>query len=717
MFRHSVKFPLSIVRKYPLYVERQYVVRLYRTSAPVYRKQIEGQKEECPQEKSGKLFYYTLGAVIIGTGAVVAYAKHDEDFRALLREYVPGSDEFISFITAEETSPIDYLLRVISDLAASLKREVMTMFGQESGKKELPPCDDKQQPYVPPKPIFKDMNLKGDKTDEKRIYVKKPDGEVDITPVPDTSIPKSGDSLNPRDLKELEEAINDASTVAVKTYTDAICALRDLAEDIYQLVDSSIESVDSRIWSKIKKKTEERERLIAEADMALKTATENSKKFRAMLDDPAFPGDEDTKNAVKRSIRRNSDAVVNAKKTYEQEVKRASITEKYWSKVLEARKNFNDEIETLFPNVRINDKKANFNEGEMDLFFLYTYQMVLFYQKELNKLDTLGNLRLIQALEQSKLGDPLAIDAAIEQEVDKERRKIGLEFQKRLLNVKVDCEKAMRVQLKRQAEAHSDHLAEVVDMKEKELDRKMNRMLDEKLHEERMKFKEEVAAMVARLRGIDDVMKCRAASDRKARASQALWAACQALEAALRGPGGSVPPAEEVMKPLENEVNLILKAGAPDDEMVDAVVASIPQEARLRGVYPDSVLRNRFLNVERVAKRVALLPDGGASLPIMLLSYIQSFFIINPANPIPPKELANQPVEVGKFNTFEILQRARYWVDRGDFAQALRYMLLLEGAPHVVAKDWINETRIFLETQQAAIALMAHASAAGLAYS
>lgn len=88
-------------------------------------------------------------------------------------------------------------------------------------------------------------------------------------------------------------------------------------------------------------------------------------------------------------------------------------------------------------------------------------------------------------------------------------------------------------------------------------------------------------------------------------------------------------------------------------------MASIPHEARVRGVYPESVLRERFLNVEKVAKRVALLPDGGSSLPVMFLSYLQSAAVISPANPIPQYELANEPVEFGKFNTFEILQRAR----------------------------------------------------------
>lgn len=47
---------------------------------------------------------------------------------------------------------------------------------------------------------------------------------------------------------------------------------------------------------------------------------------------------------------------------------------------------------------------------------------------------------------------------------------------------------------------------------------------------------------------------------------------------------------------------------------------------------------------------------------------------------------------------------------------ALKYMNLLRGAPRKIASDWLKETRLLLETQQAANTLMAHAAASGLLY-
>lgn len=47
---------------------------------------------------------------------------------------------------------------------------------------------------------------------------------------------------------------------------------------------------------------------------------------------------------------------------------------------------------------------------------------------------------------------------------------------------------------------------------------------------------------------------------------------------------------------------------------------------------------------------------------------------------------------------------------------ALKYMNLLDGAPRKVSSEWLKETRLLLETQQAANTLMAHAAASGLLY-
>lgn len=43
-------------------------------------------------------------------------------------------------------------------------------------------------------------------------------------------------------------------------------------------------------------------------------------------------------------------------------------------------------------------------------------------------------------------------------------------------------------------------------------------------------------------------------------------------------------------------------------------------------------------------------------------------------------------------------------------------MNLLSGAPRSVAKDWMNETRILLETQQAVDTLIAYTGAIGLLF-
>lgn len=95
------------------------------------------------------------------------------------------------------------------------------------------------------------------------------------------------------------------------------------------------------------------------------------------------------------------------------------------------------------------------------------------------------------------------------------------------------------------------------------------------------------------------------------------------------------------------------------DELVAVVIQNLPQEAQERGVFPEDALRERFLNVERVARKLALVPEGGASLPKYFLSYLQSIFILTPDDPISQDELQNKKFDFSKLDTYDILNRAR----------------------------------------------------------
>lgn len=66
----------------------------------------------------------------------------------------------------------------------------------------------------------------------------------------------------------------------------------------------------------------------------------------------------------------------------------------------------------------------------------------------------------------------------------------------------------MRQQLKIQAQTHSDHMADALAVKEKELERHFKKIHNERLEQEQSAYKMQIGAMLGRLRGIDDALKC-----------------------------------------------------------------------------------------------------------------------------------------------------------------------------------------------------------------
>ncbi|KAF6209341.1 hypothetical protein GE061_015088 [Apolygus lucorum] len=287
-------------------------------------------------------------------------------------------------------------------------------------------------------------------------------------------------------------------------------------------------------------------------------------------------------------------------------------------------------------------------------------------------------------------------------EKDRGRKKVAREM-------KAECEQTTKQAIANQGISFEDDLANALAMKEKEVMRKLQREFEEKLLDQREKQRGEMAAILGRLKGMDDLMKERACEDSK---SKNMWSATEALQAALTGTRDCL---KMPLRPLDLEIHAIKNLVGDDDEFTLNVLDAVPRLAIDRGVYSIPALKERFLNVYRIARKVGFLPDGGASLPVMLIQMLKAILVINPSNPIPCYEMLNEPFDPEGLDNFEILQRCKYYMDKGDWYMVLGYLNLLKGASRAVAQDYINELKLFLEMKLIADSLLFNASAEYLA--
>ncbi|XP_074615584.1 MICOS complex subunit Mic60-like isoform X1 [Acropora palmata] len=323
-----------------------------------------------------------------------------------------------------------------------------------------------------------------------------------------------------------------------------------------------------------------------------------------------------------------------------------------------------------------------------------TRQLATFQVEEQKRLE---NSLKVQKEEDSKLTDL---------KVKQETERMAAEFQTKLRTKEADLaaehEASLRQQLRRQAAAYSDHLAEVLRVQETELQDRHNKDLQQKLNEEKSAFETQLTGVLAHMRGIEAAVEGRAEIEKQNMQSQKLWAACQALTTAISNGDAGRP------RPLLPHLTAIHEAAA-DDPLVTQVLNSLPEEAVTRGVLNEENVKHRFYQVRRWCRRVAMIGDDGASPWKHLLSYFQSFFIFDSFEPTKEGEL----VDFENTDTFDLLARADYYLRRGDLELATRLVNQLRGEPRKVARDWLIEARLLLETRQAANLLTAYATVLG----
>lgn len=306
----------------------------------------------------------------------------------------------------------------------------------------------------------------------------------------------------------MEKDIEVAAQIAVKEYASAIKILNEYAEDVKAVVERAIEQSDHSLWSILKNKTASRDTAVESAERTAHTAKTHidklEKHIRSVGKDVAPELIEKTQRnilVITDQLNKSKDALYNAKDS-------AKLSEKYWKKVEEARHYFIDQIQALFPGVDLSTKNLQLSKDDIDLFILHAYSHVLAYQKELQKLNTEGEVRLRRALDALKGEDQVeSTNRQLEYLLEKEKQTLNIENQKKILRIQAEQESKLRKQLKVQSEAHTDHLQDAILEKEKELRRVFNNELSEKLSVEQSAYKLQLATMLGKLKGMDTALK------------------------------------------------------------------------------------------------------------------------------------------------------------------------------------------------------------------
>lgn len=243
------------------------------------------------------------------------------------------------------------------------------------------------------------------------------------------SIPET----HPKNLAELEEKICDSATEAVNYYNKAVYDLRVYTQEITDILDKSVDEVRPPQWEAIKAKTKAKDESIKLAEEKASQAALNVTKLKTLLPKTSAA----TQEMVNINIEKLQADIDTARALYEVEKKMGCITDRYWEKIQKARHHFCEELEALFPNIDIYSKKLDVNEADLDLFILHAYTMILYYQKELARIETVAHEKLKSAIEAAKKigGYEGLSNAQICEVLDEEKRKLTLCFQKQVIEI------------------------------------------------------------------------------------------------------------------------------------------------------------------------------------------------------------------------------------------------------------------------------------------
>merc|ERR1712013_259786 len=582
---------------------------------------------------------------------------------------------------------------------------------------EITPSNDAQEePLLPVnvEKVDKNVTAQVEKISNESIYIAESVEKESEEKVPLAQSVRGFDDAENLSLEgtllDLCKEMQDMVSGAVSGYDASSEAVMMHMNIMQKVLESNLTVKDESVWNEMfvaaQKKSEKdksAEKLEKEAMAAIANVLESISAGRrnkvTSINPKLVLAEEEANQAIyKLDQAKSRRAVVQSK---------ASVMEEYKDLVEAGREQFHKEMASIMPDVKLGEKNGKLTEEELNMFITHAYKKVLFLQQEVAKQQTLEQERFKKALDKQRMETETLASNHLQGELERQAREMEVEHEKKMAAIKEDGEAELRAQLKRQAAAHTDHLADVLNVQEAELTRHHQHEMAEQVNSLTDKQAAALSNLSGKVTGLATAVEERATSDSASLASQALWLACANLNTTVNTGEVTASSWEEKLKPLVKDVEMV-KTVAGGDELVKVVLASISPLALERGVYTEDSLKERFVNVEKAARRVAGVGEEGGSLLAFGLSYLQSILMVN-LEERSPVNLSG--VDMSKVSTIDLVNMAKHSLDRGDLARAVQVIALVKGEAGRVVSDWLGEARLTLETMQAVQVVTLHSLA------
>ncbi|XP_053486425.1 MICOS complex subunit MIC60 isoform X2 [Ictalurus furcatus] len=678
---------------------------------------------------AGKIAAAGLLTVGGGVGGTILYAKWDPKFRTNVEKSVPYSDKVFELMLGPPPPPLVPFPKrpaKVEPLQISSVSEASKDSKQPKakGKAKEKPLESGPAEPGPESPTQSSQTLEAEECHECAHH----EHALKERPVEEVAARLAQQDQAERDTLAalsvgLEEALGASAKLtlhAIGAQEAALLAISTHTQRVREAMDSE-DSPDKKSaqWRDLEDALSQRSHAMDQAGEALLQAKEQLEKLRGVINNAKETKIDAARPQILAAEENLHSMIVDLEKVVtkvQSAQSEAKIVSQYSELVKEAKVQFQRELSNITPEVQANWKglTGKLSADDLNSLIAHAHRRIDQLNRELAEQRVREQLHIESALEQQKHEHQKSVAQAVATALEHHREKIRLEQEKKVQEVREVMEAEMRTQLRRQAAAHTDHLRDVLKVQEQELREEAHDTLSSKLMEQEMLYRRlaqeqldsftlDMNSAYARLKGIEEAIDSHVIAEEEARKAHQLWLSVEALSYAMM-----TAVADSPSEPLEGAV-LAIKESCAQDEFAQALASALPEESLKRGVYSEASLRARFYEIRRLVRRVALIDETRNSLYQYFLSYLQSILLFEKEQEVPPSKLAPENLD-----PFKLLAYATYSVERGDLELAAKFVNQLHGEARRVARDWLREARLTLETKQVVSLLSAYANAVGL---